>query len=52
MVGYRPWGRKESDATEQLHFPFTLVTISSFSVSLTLYLFCKFVCAGILRLHI
>ena len=20
LVGYRPWGRKESDTTEQLHF--------------------------------
>ena len=22
-MGYSPWGRKESDATEQLHFHFT-----------------------------
>ena len=22
LVGYSPWGRKESDTTEQLHFPF------------------------------
>ena len=22
LVGYRPWGRKESDMTERLHFPF------------------------------
>ena len=21
LVGYSPWGRKESDTTEQLHFP-------------------------------
>ena len=21
LVGYNPWGRKESDTTEQLHFP-------------------------------
>ena len=24
LVGYSPWGRKESDTTERLHFPFTL----------------------------
>ena len=24
LVGYSPWGRKESDTTEQLHFHFTL----------------------------
>ena len=24
LVGYRPWGRKESDTTEQLHFHFSL----------------------------
>ena len=24
LVGYRPWGRKESDMTEQLHFTFTM----------------------------
>ena len=23
LVGYSPWGRKESDTTEQLHFNFT-----------------------------
>ena len=23
LVGYSPWGHKESDTTEQLHFPFT-----------------------------
>ena len=23
VVGYNPWGCKESDTTEQLHFPFT-----------------------------
>ena len=22
LVGYSPWGRKELDTTEQLHFPF------------------------------
>ena len=22
LVGYRPWGRKESDTTERLHFHF------------------------------
>ena len=24
LVGYNPWGRKESDMTEQLHFHFSL----------------------------
>ena len=24
LVGYSPWGRKESDMTEQLHFHFSL----------------------------
>ena len=24
MVGYSPWGRKESDTTERLHFHFTI----------------------------
>ena len=24
LVGYSPWGRKESDTTEQLHFQFSL----------------------------
>ena len=29
LVGYRPWGRKESDSTEWLHFPHnTLCTLS------------------------
>ena len=25
LAGYSPWGRKESDTTERLHFPFTLL---------------------------
>ena len=25
-IGYSPWGRKESDMTEQLHFHFALIT--------------------------
>ena len=25
LVGYSPWGRKESDTTERLHFHFTIV---------------------------
>ena len=33
LVGYSPWGRKESDRTERLHF--TLVTISLFLVSVS-----------------
>ena len=27
LVGCSPWGRKESDTTEQLHFPFSLSCI-------------------------
>ena len=27
LVGYSPWGRKESDTTERLHFHFTLLYI-------------------------
>ena len=27
LVGYSPWGRKESDTTERLHFTFTLLLI-------------------------
>ena len=27
LVGYSPWGRKESDTTEQLHFHFSLSCI-------------------------
>ena len=27
LVGYRPWGHKESDTTEQLHFHFSLSCI-------------------------
>ena len=29
LVGYSPWGRKESDATEQLSFPFLSVVHST-----------------------
>ena len=29
-MGYSPWGRKESDTTERLHFPFRrMVTLGS-----------------------
>ena len=26
-MGYSPWGHKESDTTEQLHFPVVVITI-------------------------
>ena len=26
LIGYSPWGRKESDTTERLHFHFTFMT--------------------------
>ena len=48
-MGYSPWGCKESDMTEQLHFHFLLVIIESrmppkkWFLSLTLsFLFCWF----------
>ena len=28
-MGYSPWGLKESDTTERLHFPFPLVILYS-----------------------
>ena len=28
LVGYSSWGRKESDMTEQLHFPFPFLLFS------------------------
>ena len=27
LVGYSPWGRKDSDTTEQLHFHFTMLSL-------------------------
>ena len=27
LVGYSPWGRKELDTTEQLHFKFTTIKL-------------------------
>ena len=57
LVGYSPWGRKESDTAERLHFHFSiyvkpslliypspfipLETISLFSTSVTLFQFYK-----------
>ena len=29
LAGYSPWGRKESDATEQLHFHFHTVKVTN-----------------------
>ena len=29
LVGYSPWGRKESDMTEQLHFLFVNIGVKS-----------------------
>ena len=29
LVGYSPWGRKELDTTERLHFPFTFICINT-----------------------
>ena len=26
LVGYNPWGRKESDRTERLHFTYTVIS--------------------------
>ena len=33
LVGYSPWGCKELDTTERLHFQFHIVTVSQFSPS-------------------
>ena len=33
LVGCSPWGRKESDTTERLHFHFHVITVSQFSPS-------------------
>ena len=35
LVGYSPWGRKQSDTTEQLHFPSSIGCISPFSTSVS-----------------
>ena len=32
LIGYSPWGRKESDMTEQLHFHFSWAFIKTGSV--------------------
>ena len=29
LVGYSPWGRKESDTTERLHFPFKILRLKT-----------------------
>ena len=34
LVGYSPWGRKESDTTERLHFPFPFCTSRGFTLFL------------------
>ena len=31
LVGYSPWGRKESDTTERLHFPFAREAAQKFA---------------------
>ena len=31
LVGYSPWGRKESDTTEQLHFHYSFLEYRSFA---------------------
>ena len=36
VVGYSPWGCKESDMTEPLHFPFLFAVSSTFSHSASL----------------
>ena len=37
-VGYSPWGRKESDTTERLHFHFTFYAIHSSNIATGFYL--------------
>ena len=36
LVGYSPWGRKESDTTERLHF--TLHNLSKYTHNCTIFL--------------
>ena len=42
-MGYSRWGHKESDTTEQLHFPFTLEYYSPQYLSLCLHLSVSFI---------
>ena len=35
LVGYSPWGHKELDMTEQLHFPSSIMGASPFSTSVS-----------------
>ena len=39
-MGYSPWGRKESDTTEQLHFRFQGCMLSPCLRNLFIYFFC------------
>ena len=40
LVGYSPWGRKESDTTEQLHFHFYQVT-AEFILAIKFMIMCN-----------
>ena len=37
LVGYGPWGHKESDTTEQLHFSFRFNEVISFIIQLDFF---------------
>ena len=43
LVGYNPWGHKESDTTERLHFT-SLHTVKSFSIVNEADVFLEFSC--------
>ena len=46
LVGYSPWGRKESDTTERLHFHFSLYSLSYFPGKTSLDANCKLFLPG------
>ena len=48
LVGYSPWGRKESDMTERLHFTFKLTSLS-LADCILLMSFNMFICPLIVR---
>ena len=42
LVGYSPWGRKESDTTEQLHFDFLRIPSAFFLLVFTRGCYCSY----------
>ena len=48
LIGYSPWGRKESDTTEQLHFLRLTIFITPFYILCWLISYNSFVLLGLL----